>query len=679
MVSIVSALGAGSGIDTTSLVEQLVDVERSAPQTRIDSKKESLAAQVSAYGSLKSSLSTFQDSLSSLSSTDLFSARAVSIPDTDIITANSLAAGAQTGTFQIEVKEIAQAHTLVGNSTYDTKNNSLSVSGNLTIKLGSWEYDDSETSNPTGFTQNEDIPSIDIEVLSTDTLQDIADKINDADSDVQATVLQVDGSYQLMMSGPSGESNALEITSEDASLAAFTYSMDNLSSMTETQAGQDAEISMNGLTVFRSTNEVDDLIAGLDFSINKASPGEKISFTITDDSSTAEDAIRGFVDAYNTFYESAKSLVGVATDSETEESVAGQLSSDGTAKSIISRVRSMISASVGGVDDFNALTNIGIRTQLDGTLEIIDDEFEEAMNNSYDKVAALFAPKSEASTSAIEVGLGSYSGEAVPGSYDVVITTAASKGQVSSDQAFSAFNTADTSSGDFTFSVSVDGTTSETLTLEGNFTSADELRSALQTLINNDSNLKEINIGVDVVSNDDGTFSIISGEFGSSSKVTITSAGADFASTTGFSEASISTTGTDVAGTINGESTFGSGNILLPGVDSDAYGLNLTIQEGLTGEYSFNFSRGFAGEMSLLIDEFLDSSSGAIAMREDNINDQIDGLDDDQESLDRRITMFEERLTAQFTAMEAIISSLQSTGDSLSSLFDTLPYTASSN
>ena len=264
-------------------------------------------------------------------------------------------------------------------------------------------------------------------------------------------------------------------------------------------------------------------------------------------------------------------------------------------------------------------------------------------------------------------------------SYDVVITTAASKGQVSSDQAFSAFNTADTSSGDFTFSVSVDGTTSETLTLEGNFTSADELRSALQTLINNDSNLKEINIGVDVVSNDDGTFSIISGEFGSSSKVTITSAGTDFASTTGFSEASISTTGTDVAGTINGESTFGSGNILLPGVDSDAYGLNLTIQEGLTGEYSFNFSRGFAGEMSLLIDEFLDSSSGAIAMREDNINDQIDGLDDDQESLDRRITMFEERLTAQFTAMEAIISSLQSTGDSLSSLFDTLPYTASSN
>ncbi|WP_370060018.1 flagellar filament capping protein FliD [Neptunomonas phycophila] len=682
MVSIVSALGAGSGIDTTSLVEQLVDVQRSAPQARLDTKKETLESQISAYGALSSSLSTLQDSIASLTSEDIFNSRAVSFPDTDVITPNELSANAQTGSYQLEVMAIAQAQTLVANQTFDDKDSSLNATGNLTIRLGAWSYDASN--NPASFAENESAQALNIEVAADDTLQDIADKINETDSQVQASVLLVDGAYQLMINAPSGEDNALEITSDDASLSGFNFNTADYSSMTETLQGQDAEIKVNGLSVFRQSNEIDDVITGLDFTLNKASAGEKISFTISEDSATAEDEIRNFVDAYNTFYETAKSLTGISTDADTEETTAGTLASDGTAKAVISRIRSMMTTSVPGVEDFNALTNLGIRTQLDGTLEIVEDEFSAAIDNNFDDVAAIFAPKTSSSTSAIEVGMGSYSGQAVPGSYDVSITTSPSKGSVTSDSVFSAFNTADPglnplATPDYSFSVEVDGVASQSLTLEGDFTSADELRSALQSLINNDENIKAANIGVDVQVDDAGVISIVSREFGSASGVSITAQGDDFASATGLSTNSVSTAGTNVEGTINGEPAFGSGNILLPAVGSDAYGINLTIKEGALGDHTFNFSRGLASELSLLVDTFLDDTTGAIAMREDNINSQIDDIADDQDDLDRRMTMFEDRLTAQFTAMEAIITSLQTTGDSLSSLFDTLPNTASSN
>lgn len=675
MVSIVSALGAGSGIDTTSLVEQLVDVQRSAPQARLDTKKETLESQISAYGALSSSLSTLQDSIASLTSEDIFNSRAVSFPDTDVITPNELSANAQTGSYQLEVMAIAQAQTLVANQTFDDKDSSLNATGNLTIRLGAWSYDASN--NPASFAENESAQALNIEVAADDTLQDIADKINETDSQVQASVLLVDGAYQLMINAPSGEDNALEITSDDGSLSGFNFNTADYGSMTETLKGQDAEIKVNGLSVFRQSNEVDDVITGLDFTLNKASVGETISFTISEDTITAEDEIRNFVDAYNTFYESAKSLTGISSNADTDETTAGTLASDGTAKAVISRIRDMMTASIPGVDGLNSLANLGIRTELDGTLEIVEDEFSDVMDNNFDSISAIFSPKTSASTSAIEINMGSYSGEAVPGSYDVSITTPPSKGYVVSDNAFSAFNTAD--GGDFSFSVSVDGTASETLTLEGDFASADELRSALQSLINNDVNIKGAKTGVDVQVDDTGIISMVSREYGSSSKVDITANGTDFGAATGLSTVSSNTSGTNVSGTINGVVAFGSGNILLPAVGSDAYGINLTIKEGATGDHTVNFSRGLASELTLLVDSFLDSSTGAISMREDNINAQIDNIADDQDDLDRRMTMFEERLTAQFTAMEAIISSLQSTGDSLSSLFDTLPNTASSN
>ncbi|WP_299205322.1 flagellar filament capping protein FliD [uncultured Amphritea sp.] len=672
--SIVSALGAGSGIDTVALVKQLVEIERAPQQQRLDSKKETLDAQISAYGTLKSSLSAFQEILKPLSSNDTFSARSVSFPETDVVTPNSLGTNAQVGSYQLEVIDVAQAQSLAINTTYANKDSAIGVSGSLTISLGTWTYDNTDPNNPLpqSFAENETQLAFDVEVTSDDSLQDIADKINADKSDVQASVLLVDGNYQLMISAPSGKDNALQITADDPSLDLFNFNATNYANVSETQQGQDAHLKLNGLNVYRDTNEVDDVMQGLSFSINKASPGEKFTFSISDDKNTAETAIRNFIDGYNSLYTTMKSLTGVSTDAETNVASRGELASDGTAKNLLARIRSMISEAVPGVSEFNALTNVGIRTKLDGTLEIDTEDFNAAIKDNFDQVAAIFAPQTSSTSSGVDVVIGSYASKTVAGTYSGSVTTAPSKGSVVSDAVFAAFDTT-APAGDYTFAVTVDGTTSEALTLSGSFTTVEEFRAELQSLINNDASISAGKAFVDVVI-DNNQIQIQSRQYGSTSKVAIDSAGTEFTSATGLSSASVSTIGVDAAGTINGAAAFGSGEVLLPQIDSDPYGLNLTVSEGMSGDFSFTFSRGFAGELSLLIDSFL-STTGVIKSREDSINSQLGSIVDDQESLDRKMTIKSDRLTQQYLAMEQIIASFNATADSLTGLTDRLPFT----
>lgn len=674
--NIVSALGGGSGIDTIALVKQLVEVEKAPQQGRLDSKKETLDAQISAYGTLKSSLAEFQAMLEPLGDNDTFNARSVSFPDTDVITPATLDADAQIGSYQIEVIEVAQAQALAMNTAVEDKKASMGVSGALTISLGAWTYDGVANDNPVSFAENEDQTALTLDITADDSLQDIADKINGADSDVQASVLLVDGNYQLMISAPSGSDNALRISADDTDLNnMFAFNETLRANVTETQQGNNAELKVNGLTVFRESNEVKDVIQGLEFTINKASPGDKFTFAISADKDTAENAIRGFVEAYNTFYETAKSLTGVTTDSETNETSRGDLAKDGSAKALLSSIRSIISSAVPGVSEFNALSNVGILTKLDGTLEIVDKSFKAAIADNFDKVASIFAPQTSSSSSYVDVSVGSYATKTVAGTYSGSITTAPSKGSVLGAVPVLPLDTA-SPGGDYTFSVTVDGVTSGELTLSGSFTTADDLRTEMQSLINNDTTLKAAKAFVDVVIENGGEFKLASREFGAASKVSIAASGAEFAASSGLSTSSVSTNGTDAVGTINGTAAFGSGNVLLAKINTDPYGLNLTVRAGAPADdFSFTYSKGFAGELSALFDSFL-SSTGVIKTREDNINNQLDGIDDDQVTLDRKMTVYSDRLTQQYLAMERIISSFQSTGDSLTGLVDRLPFTA---
>ncbi|NVZ10293.1 flagellar filament capping protein FliD [Allochromatium humboldtianum] len=677
--NIISTLGAGSGIDIKNLVTQLTSVERAPQEQRLDARKEKLEAQISGYGQLRSAFDTFKGSLTPLSNGDLFNARSATVPNSDVITANSVEPGAQTGSYSIEVQEVAQAQTLaIGGAAQTDPKAALGASGSMTIRFGAWTDADG---NPQPFAANADRTALTLDVGSTDSLQDIAAKINAADSGVQAAVIKVDDQYQLTLTADSGRNNAMEISTSGTNLEAFSFK-DGALNATQTQTAQDAELKVNGLAVTRESNEIDDLIEGFSFTVNKkGAAGESLNFSITADKTAPDQAIRDFVEAYNSFQKTTQELVGYTRD-EDDNLVRGGLAGDSTARTMINRMREQIGGMLPGAQGgFTALTNLGIRTERDGSLTINETDFKNAFDNNFNLLEGLFASKMSSTNSAVEVKAGTFASRAAAGTYDVEITQDPTRGQIAGNALthdFTAPLDASDPAADYSFSINVDGANSGLIKLTGTYANADELRADLQARINGDSSLKAAGVAVDV-EYDTGTnqFNFVSREYGSISKVSFTSASTQMAEL-GIETALTGTQGLDVKGTINGVEGFGAGNVLLPAVDSPAYGLNLTVGAGATaqGKFQISFSRGIAGELANMIDNFI-GSTGSIKTRESSIQKQLDGIKEERSALDRRMEGFQARLMSQFMAMENIVSSLKDTGSQLDGINDRLPFTAS--
>ena len=85
----ITASGAGSGIDILGLVSQLVDANRSRPEQLLNERESDLNSQISSIGTLKSAVSTFQDSLQKLNDPASFVIYSGSSSNDDIATVSA--------------------------------------------------------------------------------------------------------------------------------------------------------------------------------------------------------------------------------------------------------------------------------------------------------------------------------------------------------------------------------------------------------------------------------------------------------------------------------------------------------------------------------------------------------------------------------------------------------------
>ncbi len=674
--NIISSIGAGSGIDTKALVKQLTEIEGAAKQNRIDSSREQTEAQISDFGLLKSALYTFQSSLKALADPEGLFSKTAAFTDTDTIVPEKLGTDVETGTYSLRVLDTAQAQSVSSAMSFAELTDTVGQ-GELTFRLGSWD----EAAGSFTANAGEDSHTIVIDE-SNNTLTGLRDAINKADFGVQASIVNDGTGYKLLMTAPSGASNELEVQVAEAEgsvgLSRFAFSEGN-QQLNATQEGKDAQIEINGLLVTRSTNEIDDVVEGFSFSLVKPDPDQTVTVTITDDKAYAEQKIREFVAAYNQFLEDVKPAFETGLKKkETEEGEEevpekGSLATDSLAKSVISQMRTMISNAVPGLpgEGFTALTHLGIRTERDGTLSIEEKYLRSAIDEHYDLVQELFTAGSSSSTSGITIS--SSHASTVSGSFDVVITQPPEKGQLATSASGVSL---DTTGKDYSFDITVDGVTASTISLPSDktYSSKGAMAEDLQSLINADSALKGVRASV-VVAYDAGSdaFTFTSNQYGSASTVAFANASADFNADFGI-DAAVATAGKDVQGTVDGVEALGIGNGLLPPGGSRAYGLTFSV----TGEATsgtVNYTRGFAGEMSGMIDRF-QKSDGIIGARTATLEDRLETLDTDQKRHDSRMSAFHDRMLQQFIAMENILNGLNSSGGYLENLIDTLPFTA---
>ena len=102
----ITVSGLGSGLDINGMVTQLVAAETQPRANRLNVKEARLQAELSAFGSLKSSLSQLQDALTTLS--DAESELTTTSSKVDVISA-SVTNTAIAGSYSVEISKLASA------------------------------------------------------------------------------------------------------------------------------------------------------------------------------------------------------------------------------------------------------------------------------------------------------------------------------------------------------------------------------------------------------------------------------------------------------------------------------------------------------------------------------------------------------------------------------------------
>jgi flagellar hook-associated protein 2 len=123
-----------------------------------------------------------------------------------------------------------------------------------------------------------------------------------------------------------------------------------------------------------------------------------------------------------------------------------------------------------------------------------------------------------------------------------------------------------------------------------------------------------------------------------------------------------------VTGTINGVAGYGSGSYLSGAGSDNSFGLKLNISGTATGSRgTVTFSRGLAGDMSSLLDGWLDTD-GLVENKIDGVQTSIDGLQKQYDALNAKLPATEQRYRSQYAALDAMLSKMQTTSSYLTSL-----------
>jgi flagellar hook-associated protein 2 len=664
-----SSPGIGSNLDINGIISKLMQVE-AQPLAKLATKEASHQAKLSAFGTLKSALSSFQSAFSTLNEVSKFDAMSITSSGKEIVTA-SVSGNAVAGTFDVKVTQLAQAQTIAtaGQASMTAPIGSGAAT-TINIQFGTIGDDEDPLRDPfkfengvyTGakFTQDAAQTSKSITIdSSNNTLQGIRDAINKANLGVTASLVS-DGSatphHLVLTSSKTGAASSMKVSVDGDStlkgLLTYDPGKDAGQALTQSRAGQNTLLTVNGIAVSSASTTVTDAIQGVTLNALKA---ESSTITVTKDTASTQASISGMVKAYNELNKTVKTLT--AYDATTKQ--AGILLGDSATRQIQTEIRSMLSSPLKDASGaYSNLSQIGLTFQVDGTMVLDSGKLKTAIESNFKDVAALFATMGS-TTDSLVAYTGSTSATK-PGTADLHISSLATQGKLVGTKAVAGLEI--TKDGNDKLTVTVDGVGATITLVPGTYT-ATALAAHLQSLINGASEFTKDSISVTVTADADGILTITSNRYGSASKIAVSGSASSDVLGAGLTP----TDGTDVVGTIGNVVGAGSGQFLTGAVGSHYEGLKLRVIGGdaPAARGTVTFSQGYAFQLGKLIDGYL-GSSGLISARTDGINSSIKDIGKSREAMNTRLAAVEKRYRAQFTALDSMISSMNQTSAYLS-------------
>lgn len=383
--SITKTLGGGSGIDTTALVQSLVDAQFETRNATLTKREETLTAQISAASTHKSNITGFATALSNLSKSGTLATQPTSSNPAILSVTRLAGADLTTLNAKVEVRQLAAPQT-----TASTPRASASVpvgQGTLTLRFGTASVTEGAM---TGFTPGSGAPVAITIDASNSSLDGIAKAINAAKAGVTASVMTDSAGARLVLKGASGETRAFTLTATEASgqpgLAALNVGI-GASGTTIGSAASDAIVAIDGVALKRDGNSISDLVPGVKLDLVGAQVGTVVQIGKSAPSSALIQAAQDFVATYNEVFGALNKDL---------DPVDGALRQDLAAKALKRSLQQLtltpIAAGSGTAP--TTLAQIGLQTNRDGTLTLNTATLTSALVNNPAQVEKMFAEAS---------------------------------------------------------------------------------------------------------------------------------------------------------------------------------------------------------------------------------------------------------------------------------------------
>jgi flagellar hook-associated protein 2 len=387
-VATISSPGLGSGLDVSSIVNQLVAIERQ-PITRLQTQAKSIQAKLSSFGTLQSLFSTLGDAARKLSSADFWKGTVATSADPTAV--RVAGGGTAAGSYAIEVAQLARAQSL-SSPVYGSKDTVVG-GGTLQFTVGRWSQDLST------FDASAAAP-VSVAIAATDTLAQIRDKVNAAGAGVTATIVNDATGARLVFRSASGEDQALRVavTDDDGNhadatgLSALGFDPQNgAGAMTQDQAARNALATVNGLPIVSASNDLSGVVDGLSLQLLKETSAP-VEVSLATDTAAMKTAIGDFVKAYNDL----QAAIATQTKYDSGTQTAAVLQGDRTALMLQRQLRDAVQRPSDASSLFERLSSLGIEVQKDGALKLDDRKLSTALADDLPEAIKAFSANSGA-------------------------------------------------------------------------------------------------------------------------------------------------------------------------------------------------------------------------------------------------------------------------------------------
>ena len=384
-------LGVGSGIDLSSMLTQLMAVER-IPLTRLQSQESSVQSTISAFGALKSVLTAFSDSAKTLTAAK-FNGNTASSSDTKVATLTATN-DAALGNYSLDVTRLASAEKAV---TAGQTAGATFQGGTLTLQLGSAA---SGNFTPEGDSRT-------LTLAEGSSLTDIRNAINaDESFGLTASIINDGAGERLVLaSKETGAASAFQLTANSTdsgegheSLNFLNYDAANAddyvagaeqNSARRLTQGANAEFTLDGIAVQSASNTVTTALEGVTLTLAEAGTTQ---LSVKQNPGAAQTALNGLITAYNTMLGNVNQLaLNVPGEHGGTAGSSGPLAGNSLVRDALSAIRNEIFAPLAGAQGaYTSLASLGVAFQDDGTLKLDTDTFNKAMETDAKAIAQLF-------------------------------------------------------------------------------------------------------------------------------------------------------------------------------------------------------------------------------------------------------------------------------------------------